>query len=305
MDSYGALDKEDPFFIDSVDSYLFDALWCILNIEESASSSAKILIKSTAMAYKNDDFRGIFSNVNSILNPLYLKSTPSEVGSYVLTFMLLQYIEGDILRLSFTEAYHINKGIVRVPTIATEFSKHNSATSVTLKGYILDDGGGAITSRGIAWAAFYNPTKDDNSIIPQTETGHFTVTLTGLTEGTTYYARTYATNSAGIVYGNCIGFTANNTTEINNIKKFDIDFNNYPNPASTLASFCFQLESSGTMELMVIDMKGQLVIKKELSNLPLGENQIKLNISDIPNGIYTCQLTNGKLNAISKLVIVH
>ena len=38
-------------------------------------------------------------------------------------------------------------------------------------------------------------------------TGTFTSSITGLTAGTTYYVRAYATNSAGTGYGNDISFT--------------------------------------------------------------------------------------------------
>ncbi len=108
-----------------------------------------------------------------------------------------------------------------------------------MKGYVIKDGGDAVTSRGIAWATVYNPTTNDNSVTSETGTGEFTVTLTGLTEGTTYYARTYATNSAGTAYGNCIGFVAAVPTDIVDNKIFTQVFTIYPNPASATATFSF------------------------------------------------------------------
>jgi hypothetical protein len=305
MTSYGALELEDPFFVDSVDSRMFRALSSILNTEKSSASISKLLMKNKALAYKNIDIRGLYGEVKSILKPLLLTSSSSEVAAVVVSGMLLHFIRGDMLRRAFMEAWFIKKGIVRVPTVATVFSGNNSVTSVSLQGYVIDDGGAAITSRGIAWAAFYNPTVNDNSLPAETGTGEFMVTLAGLTEGTTYYARTYATNSAGTAYGNCIDFIAASPTSIIDSKKFTRNFSIYPNPASALTTFGFQLESSECIMLTVLDMKGQMVFNKDLGRLPQGDNRIDLNFAGLKDGIYNCELTNGTIKVTRKLVIAH
>ena len=80
----------------------------------------------------------------------------------VLTFMLLHFIQGDILRRVIRESWSVKNGIIRIPTAATVFSDFNSATSVTLHGYVIDNGGSELSTSGIVWASFYNPTIDDN-----------------------------------------------------------------------------------------------------------------------------------------------
>jgi uncharacterized repeat protein (TIGR01451 family) len=80
-------------------------------------------------------------------------------------------------------------------------------TGASSGGTISDDGGSAITSRGICWSTFFNPTIAHNKTSDGTGTGSFTSTLTGLSSGTTYYVRAYATNQAGTAYGNKISFT--------------------------------------------------------------------------------------------------
>jgi uncharacterized protein (TIGR02145 family) len=84
----------------------------------------------------------------------------------------------------------------------------NSAVS---GGYISDDGGADVTSRGVVWNTSPNPTTANNSTNDGNGPGNFTSNLSGLTANTPYYVRAYATNSAGTAYGNQQSF---NTTGI-------------------------------------------------------------------------------------------
>ena len=302
---YGSLDPEEAFFTDSVDARLFRALFAIMSLDELSASRAKRTMNNEALAYGHFYANCIMGKFSSLSGMRSVKSSSSEVAAVVVSGMLMHFIQGDIIRLAVREAYMINKGIVRVPILATEFSGNNSSTSVTLKGYVMEDGGDAVTSRGITWASFYNPTTDDNTVASGTGTGDFTVTLNSLTEGNTYYARTYATNVAGTAYGNCISFVAAVPSGIDDINLLNGDLKIYPNPASALTTFGFQLESSESIMLTVLDMKGQLVLSKDLGRLPQGDNQIELNLSGLQDGIYNCQLTNGTIKITHKLVIAH
>jgi hypothetical protein len=80
-------------------------------------------------------------------------------------------------------------------------------TTATLGGEITGDGGSVVTDRGICWSTSEEPTVADNKTSAGTGSGPFTGTLTGLVAGTTYYTRTYATNSAGTTYGDQLSFT--------------------------------------------------------------------------------------------------
>ena len=65
-----------------------------------------------------------------------------------------------------------------------------------------------VTTRGICWNTTGTPTLDDSHTTNGTGLGTFAGTLENLTDGTTYYARAYATNAAGTTYGNEVNFTA-------------------------------------------------------------------------------------------------
>lgn len=89
----------------------------------------------------------------------------------------------------------------QLPTI--EGFEVTDKTSVGAKsgGNITSDGGAQITARGVCWATHKEPTIDDNKTEDGTGAGEFTSEITGLTEGTVYYLRAYATNAIGTVYG--------------------------------------------------------------------------------------------------------
>ena len=79
--------------------------------------------------------------------------------------------------------------------------------TATTGGNITNDGGTPVTQRGVVWSVSPNPTTANNSTNNGSGTGSFTSNLTGLTASTTYYVRSYATNSAGTSYGNEASFT--------------------------------------------------------------------------------------------------
>lgn len=97
---------------------------------------------------------------------------------------------------------------IQLATLTTDEASSITRTSAVSGGNISDDGGADISVRGVCWSTSENPTVDDNRTEDGTGTGSFTSNLTGLTAGTDYYVRAYATNSAGTAYGNQVTFTS-------------------------------------------------------------------------------------------------
>jgi hypothetical protein len=79
-------------------------------------------------------------------------------------------------------------------------------SGATVSGNVSSDGGSTVTARGIQYSLFPNMTSPGTSA-SGTGTGGFSATLTGLTLGTTYYVRAYATNTTGTSYGAIYNFT--------------------------------------------------------------------------------------------------
>jgi hypothetical protein len=95
-----------------------------------------------------------------------------------------------------------------LPTITTTAISSIRGTTVTSGGDVLADGGATVTERGVFWSTDPNPTLSDSYTTDDSGTGSFPSEISGLTQGTVYYVRAYATNIAGTGYGNEISFNS-------------------------------------------------------------------------------------------------
>ncbi len=87
------------------------------------------------------------------------------------------------------------------PVVTTGTVGNITGVSATAGGNVVSDGGTVVYYRGVCWATSQNPSIHNSRTTDGTGTGAFTSNITGLTPGTTYYLRAYATNTAGTTYG--------------------------------------------------------------------------------------------------------
>ncbi|MFA6924630.1 MAG: hypothetical protein WC223_10295 [Bacteroidales bacterium] len=91
--------------------------------------------------------------------------------------------------------------------LITTFVTDITTITATSGGTVASDGGNAVTAYGVCWATTTNPTIANSKTVDGSGVGSFISNITGLTSGTTYYVRAYATNGAGTSYGNQVSFT--------------------------------------------------------------------------------------------------
>lgn len=96
---------------------------------------------------------------------------------------------------------------VEVPFLTTWPANSISQTAAYSGGSITSDNGGSVTAKGVCWSINQSPTIADFKSTDGPGTGEFWCSITGLTKGTTYHLRAYATNSAGTGYGSDLQFT--------------------------------------------------------------------------------------------------
>ncbi|MBQ4477915.1 MAG: T9SS type A sorting domain-containing protein [Bacteroidales bacterium] len=115
-----------------------------------------------------------------------------------------------------------NASMQSVPTVTTTYISNITGTTADIVGKVMNGGGTAVTARGVCWSRSHNPTLNDNHTTNGSGMGGYTAHITGLSRGTTYYVRAYATNAVGTAYGNELTLTTPalptlTTTSVSNI----------------------------------------------------------------------------------------
>ncbi len=114
--------------------------------------------------------------------------------------------EGQVLKINSGLPVWHPADLPVLPMVTTNTVTEIVQTSAVCGGLAFATGNTEIIARGVCWGTNQNPTVDNNKTTDGTGLGTFTSNLTGLTAGTTYYARAYATNSSGTTYGNQVSF---------------------------------------------------------------------------------------------------
>ena len=126
-----------------------------------------------------------------------LPNTTYYVRAYVITSAGVSY-GNQIVYTTFNPA---------VPTVTTDPISGTPNGVANSGGNVTNDGGAAVTQKGLCWSTSPNPTIANDLSINGGGLGTFTGIANGLLPNTTYYLRAYATNIAGTGYGNQVTFT--------------------------------------------------------------------------------------------------
>ena len=75
----------------------------------------------------------------------------------------------------------------------------------------------------------------------------------------------------------------------------------YPNPASSVVHFDYELSASNTVSVSVYNLLGQEVLNQNLNSL---QGQVTISVADLNEGIYFCNLVvNGRAVKTEKFVV--
>lgn len=106
------------------------------------------------------------------------------------------------------------------PILVFTTTVYSTKTTGVVTANVYDDGGYAVTERGVVWSTNAEPTVADNKVENGSGTGIFVTSVLGLTQGTTYHVRAYATNVQGTAYGNELEFTTKTSAFVKNGTNF-------------------------------------------------------------------------------------
>jgi hypothetical protein len=147
-----------------------------------------------------------YSSITQLPTILDSKTTDGTgLGSFTSTLTVLSPNSFYTIRAYATNSSGTSYGSVvtlsiTVPYLTILTTSGIASTTATIGSRITDDGGFAITARGVCWGTTQNPTISNSKTTDGTGTGNFTSLISGLNPGTTYYIRAYATNILGTGY---------------------------------------------------------------------------------------------------------
>lgn len=118
------------------------------------------------------------------------------------------------------------------PSVQTNSSISVGTSSMTIRGNVSSDGGGAITERGFYFGTSTNATSNTKYTVSGT-TGAFSRSMTGLSSGTTYRVFAYATNSAGTTIASMV---TTSTTQPSIGSYITMSFSGLPTSVGTYAT---------------------------------------------------------------------
>ncbi len=120
------------------------------------------------------------------------------------------YAGGDFTQAGGSSANHIAKFLdtdFYMASVTTSSITNVGTSTASGGGNVTSDHGYGVTARGVCWGTSQNPTTSDSHTTDGSGTGSFTSSLSGLTDGTNYHVRAYATNYYGTSYGDDLVFT--------------------------------------------------------------------------------------------------
>jgi len=162
-------------------------------------SEANPTITNCIDTTKNGSGTGVFTGSMTSLTP----GTQYYVRTYATNSKGTSYNSADIV---FTTH--------NLPVVTTASVTVITETTATSGGEVTDEGGVNVTARGVCWGTTTGPTVDlTTKTSDGTGVGAFVSSVTGLTQGTLYYLRAYATNQYGTSYGSETSFTTASSTD--------------------------------------------------------------------------------------------
>lgn len=208
-------------YLTKIDSFMtLQGIPAVETIEAIAAgeSSCQVKCKVTSDGGADIAERGIYWNTTGEpgINDHKVKHAENGLGDYLCR---LEGLEPNTIY--FIRAYASNiKGIglgnvvefqtgnsTELPTVATKQVVEITQTTALCGGKIVNEGSSPVTQCGICWGTSPNPIVEGEHIPSHSNEDDFSVDLSGLSPGTTYYVCAYATNGEGTGYGEIIDFS--------------------------------------------------------------------------------------------------
>lgn len=79
---------------------------------------------------------------------------------------------------------------------------------------------------------------------------------------------------------------------------------NYPNPFNSRTVISFNLPVTGNIELKIYNLRGQSIYHRSAENLVAGRQKVRLELNDLPSGVYFVNLMFNKCSYMHKIILL-
>ncbi len=191
-------------------------------------------------------------------------------------------------------------GVNTTATLITGTAVNVTTQSALVTGQVITEGCSAVTSYGIEWSGINGFANGTGTPVAGTSisSGNFTVPLTGLVQGATYYYKAYAVNSGGTSYGTQQSFT---------VAAIGNGFRLYPNPVERGTDMRITVKDiqPGYYGLLLFNSAGVKVYQWNMNIQSTFINQTFTIPATLQHGVYRAYLVSDKkeMDVITILVL--
>jgi len=184
--------------------------------------------------------------------------------------------------------YQVVKPIKELPIVDTYPALEITGTEFVLRGSAT---GGDHPIIGGGFVYYEEGSEDKIEIEGEMSGKNITAVVTELKEYTTYYCQTYAETEFDKVYGRIVSFTTGETNITSNNVTSNINI--YPNPAVDI----IYIEGKNIETVEIFNVYGQSLKKVQIDNY-----REKIDISELPQGVYIFKVFSDKAVSINKVI---
>ena len=191
-------------------------------------------------------------------------------------------------------------GVNTTATVITGAATNLTTQSALVAGQVITEGCSAVTGYGVEWSGVNGFANGTGTPVAGTgiTAGNFTVPLTGLVQGATYYYKSYAINSGGTAYGAQQTFT---------VASIGNGFRLYPNPVERGTAMRITVKDilPGYYGLMLFNSAGEKVYQWNMNIQSTFINQTFTVPATLQHGVYRAYLVSDKkeMDVITILVL--